>query len=685
MFKTLIKICLWALAFVPLVVDLNVFFPYVSGKNLLIESCLVLAGILFIGNYIYSKSFREEITEKFVRYIKNPLVVSIFSFFFIFVISTIFAVDKYVAFWGDLSRAEGLAGTMFFFAFFIFSLLTFEKKDWLWFFELGLLASLILLGKEFVEFFSGVLRPGSLIGNPTFLAGYLLFSVTSSLIVLAEAESNFFKYLSILTIILSIIGIFIAETRGTILGLGIGIVVALIYCVFKGKQINYKIFNLRQTAIIFLSIGIVFLGAFAITRKSEVWQNVPGLSRLALTNATNAGDISTPVRLYLYKSSIASVNPVQNSWKKLLIGWGPDNYASAESKNYDPALYNMEPDWHDRAHNKFLDVLVMNGLTGLLAYLAIWFFLFKHIFKKKEFSLINISLLLFATSFLIHLAFVFDEISTSIPFFASLAYFIYFSSDDKNSGPIIEEKKSFSPGIVCVPLVLLLCFIFISETVPSYLQTKEYFSLIKTNDVKLIQSNFSSVSAGKLTSQRYIIIDFLRTTSDYYDTEKNQIAKALLDKAIESAEEYLVNRPDDFVFMISLVSIYNDKGRILKDVKYLERGEALFRIILSYAPNRPDINRALGFNLFYQKKFLESFGYFEKSFDLNPSFLDQDKLVTEGYYAGYIKYFYTIKDRDNFIKAANRLKQNKYVSAYLLDKIISYLDEKGTWPLVNFQ
>src|ERR1035437_8392967 len=176
-----IKICLWVLAFIPLVVDNTIFTP--ANGNFFLRLVLVLASILFLIQFFSSQQFRNKITEKIKPVIKNPLVIAISSFIFISIISTIFAVDKYSAFWGNTERVEGLVGLIYFFSFFVSSLLIFEKKDWLWFFKLSLFVSSALLIKEFIEFFSGQGRPNSFIGNPAFLAGYLLFSRFSAIIV----------------------------------------------------------------------------------------------------------------------------------------------------------------------------------------------------------------------------------------------------------------------------------------------------------------------------------------------------------------------------------------------------------------------------------------------------------------------------------------------------------------------
>ncbi|MFZ2038558.1 MAG: O-antigen ligase family protein [Minisyncoccia bacterium] len=724
----LIKICLWLLAFVPLIVDNSVFYPYTTGKNLLIETSLVLASILFMINYFYDRSFRETVVQRVVVYIKNPIVISLFSFIFIFIISTIFAVDKYSAFWGNMERAEGLVGTTFFFAFFVFSLLIFEKNDWQWFFKLSLLVGTILLFQEFKEFFwDGNTRPDSFTGNPTFLAGYLLFVITACIFALSEFKSKFFcnlndtliirqnfdegrnqkKHFSldhvknqprqifwilfaISIILLSFIGIFLTQTRGALLGLGLGIVAILFYFSFKGKSVIYKKINLQQISISLLCIIIIFSGTFIITRESQVWQNVPGLSRLAKIKTTQD---STAVRLSLYQNGLKAVKPLENGWKKFFIGWGPDNFIIADSKYSDASQYKYEQKWFDRAHNKFLDVTVDNGILGLLTYLSIWFFFFMFILKRNGFSIVDVGLLFLGLSFLTHLMFSFNEISTSIPFFALLAFSIHL--------PICHSRAGGNPGFIIshifpkyyryliittlVSLVLFSSYVFFRNTLPSYIQMRDYVSIVKNGDPIYIEKGIDSILSPLTTAQMVIRVDFLRIANDYYSKTPNEISTRLLEKSIKKAEDYLIERPNDFGFMTTLADTYNHKIVFSKNPHALKRGEELFNIILSYAPSRPDIIRGLAVNLFYQEKFDESFGYFEKAFDFSPSYFDKDKSVVEGIYTRFIQYFYEIKDKENFTKVANRLKLNSYEGSSSLDQIVNYLNDTGSWPVVKFE
>ncbi len=703
--KKLIKLCLWALAFVPLVVSTSdsVFFPFVSGKSLFLRSFLVLTSLLFLLYFLYQKKFREEIIQKINKLFKHPLVISVFVFISAFIISTIFAVNKFTAFWGNTSRAEGLAGMLFFFSFFVFSLLIFEKKDWLLFFKLSLLTSFIVLGREFWQFFSGISRPGSFADNPTFLAGYLLFSIFCALIVfestipleIARARSDPLSLTgSILMLILSVFGIFIAETRGTMLGLALGIVAVLIYAFFKGREVNFWKLNLRKTSAVFLCLLVIFSALFISTRKSEVWQRVPGLSRASVVSAE---DSSTASRLIVAKISLQAVNPAQNGWKKLFIGWGPENFILAYGKYFDPALYKYEADWFDRAHNELLDRLVMNGLFGLLAYLSIWFFFFKICLstsnvgktdvqtsdvKKKqtsdvkrhpdvgrlEFSILKAGFLFFGVSFLIHLLFIFDQITTLIPFYAVLAFAVY--QDVRRQDP--RRRTSVMPlfaGIFFSILALFLCFVFFTNDLPGYMQMQDYLSIRKTSDAEAMSEKIDTVFEPFTTTQMNIRNEFLSVVSQNYNSN-NQSMVNLLDVAFYRADEYAKKIPLDLKFLSSLAYIYTIEGSNLKNPEYLSKGENYFRKTLMYAPNRPDVNYRFALNLFYQNKYDESFSYFEKVFSLDPSFYSKDGKVVEGIYTIFLQHFYQTKDKADFAKAVERLEENGYANKEMLDQFI---------------
>lgn len=696
--KFAIKLCLWALAFVPLIVDHSVFYPETTGKNLFIEVILVIIGILFTVNLFYSRDFREEIWLKLTKYLKNPIFLAVLAFILVFIISAIFAVDKYSAFWGSAERAEGLVGMAFFFAFFIFTLLVFERKDWLWFLRLSLFTSLILLSKQFIDLSGGLSRSGSFTGNPTYLSGYLLFSITSSLILMSEDKNRFFRYFSGTIIILSVIGIFMAQTRGTILGLGLGLVSVLIFCVLIGKGINYKKLNLRVTALTLLCLGIIFSGVFIFTRQNVVWQNIPGLSRLASLGQGERGD-STASRILTLQSGWDSIRPTQNGWKKTLIGWGPDNFILAYGRNYNPEQYKIELAWFDRAHNKFLDVWVMSGLFGLITYLVIWFTFFKFLFKKgtpqnlNEVTLLTrIGLLFFGASFLVHLLFIFDQISTSIPLFALLSFVAYLRTDlaiQKSKTLQLEAKSgkmihNILAGVSII-LTVFLGFIFCKNTIPSYFQIRSFAALIKEADAVTIENKVDPVLTPFTSAQIDVRRVLLMVSNDIYNQKPKEDSARLLEKSLIVGEEYVVKRSSDFKFFGSLANVYSNAGFKFGNPEYLKRGEVLYLRMLDFVPDRPDVIYGLAVNLVQQERYQESFSHFEATFSHTPVVLNKDKEKFEAVYTRLVKYFYEQRDKDKFIKVVSRLKKNNYANSALLDQILDYLNSTGNWPRVDFK
>jgi hypothetical protein len=166
-------------------------------------------------------------------------------------------------------------------------------------------------------------------------------------------------------------------------------------------------------------------GAFVATRQSSLWQKIPGLNRLAVISLK---DNTTVSRILTAKVALRSVDPREKNIDKLLLGWGPENFLIAWNKYYDPDIFQYDSASLDRAHNKVLDVLVMNGIFGMISYLAIWFFAFKRLLAKGGQIKYQSALLFFGVSYFVQNLFVFDSIVTYTPFFAFLSFLIFYQS-----------------------------------------------------------------------------------------------------------------------------------------------------------------------------------------------------------------------------------------------------------------
>lgn len=679
----IIKSLLFLIAFTPLLIDKGVFFPYTSPKSIFLRTILVLTSILFIAGFIFVDKFRGEVVQKVRVLFKNSLFISITSFVLLVGVSVIFSFNKYFAFWGSLERAEGFVAFIYYFILASFLFIFFNKKNWLNFFKLNLLVTLIVFSYQIFQFASGMGRPGPFLGNPTFLAGYLIFSMIFSVILFGEEKGKFWKYFSVIIFILSILGIFIAETRGTILGLAVGGFITLIYGAIKGKSINYKKFNLRKISIIILCISIAFSAIFFITRKSEVWQKVPGLSRIAVISLE---DSTTNTRLLNQKIALKTVDPRMNGAGVLFVGYGQDNFGYAYGKYFNAIQFESEMVWFDRAHNKFLDVLVMNGILGFIAYISIFVIIFRYLLKKKEASWTTAGLLFGITAYLVHLFFVFDQVTTYIQLFTVFAFVIYINSEKSEIKEYIKVGKNKN----CIfGIVMLFLFIFSSlvvyfkNDIMAYYQMKKFVSVYKSKNASFIINNTDSFAYPFTSAQREIREKMLSATDKNFNKDNEDIVK-LTNLSIQKGEEYISRVPYDPVFRVNLANDYTNKGKKLGSADFLLKGEKYFKDVVNYSPERPDANYGLGINLFYQKKYGESFMYLEKSFNSSQKYYLKNKETIEPTYPVFLKYFLQQKDLENIKVVASRLDRD-YPSLDSVYKLIDYIEKTKTWPTVRFE
>ena len=426
--KSSLKWTLLLTGLMPLIYSAGSLFPYIFPKALFFRGLVFIAVILFCLLCAVQKSFIPEMTQKIKALWKNSVFKTMAFFYGALILSTIFAFDRYMAMFGNIEREEGFVGLFFFYIFFVLTCLLFEKKDWWRFFAINLFTGGILFLVEMYQSLAqGIARPGSLTDNPIFLATYYLFAIFSAVILyrVGEAKNNMaVKFFSVFSMILSFIGIFVTETRGTLLGMFAGGVVVLIYFGFRGKNIPIgKRLTTRKLTVIVLILGALFIGMFVATRSSDVWTHIPGFNRLALISSK---DTTTEARLTNASIALHAVNPAEASPVRTLFGWGWDNYIYAWQRFYNPQLFAYDPSLFDRAHDKVIDMLLMTGVVGLVLYLSLWFFFFKEAIKRqKTFSAVTALFIFWGIAFFLQNLTVFDTLVTFITFYAVFAYLIY--------------------------------------------------------------------------------------------------------------------------------------------------------------------------------------------------------------------------------------------------------------------
>ena len=184
---TISKISLYASLFAPLVVYSGFIFPFITGHYYYFLTCLFIACIFYLP--VWLKGANLDFSFRGLKsHILHP---SIGQGLFIFILALIFTsftgYDIWRSFFSTEERLIGVFSYIFLGLYFLILRRTFISKDIKAenFLKTSIAISFIVALIGFIQFFSPSFvlnvetleRVGGLFGNPTFLAGYLLFHV----------------------------------------------------------------------------------------------------------------------------------------------------------------------------------------------------------------------------------------------------------------------------------------------------------------------------------------------------------------------------------------------------------------------------------------------------------------------------------------------------------------------------
>lgn len=720
--KAASKYALLFLAFTPLIVDHLVFFPFITGKALFIRGLVALAGLLLFMEMFRSEAFRGEIGEKFRRLCRNPVFLSVAAFLLVLIISTITALNSFRAFYGDVERGEGFIGMAAFLGFFFLSLLLFEKKEWIRFFKLTLLSGGILFIHELIQLFSGETRPSSLTGNPIYLAAYFLFVIASAVLVARDAKSasavswadSFWKWLGLFMVPLSVIGIFLTQTRGVILGLILGVLGILLWGVLRGREIYvFSGADVRKISLYFLGFLVIGGAIFGLSREANFWQDIPGLDRLARFTLQ---DGTAQTRLISLGVSMKALSPAQNGWGRFFFGWGLENFSIAYNKHYNPEYFQYEQSWFDRAHNKLMDVLVMNGIFGLLAYLAMWGSFFWLALKKARAFHEQATLLFLGVAYFVQNLFVFDSVSTYIPFFAFFAFAGRDRSDDGKETTAADSAyiKYGAPAAVGI-FAIFSVYSLLAHTLPAYFQMRRYVSFTQhENNAMTLLEDFSDLLSPYTYAQENIRNNFLNGMRGIFQNDRR--AEPLFLAGLSAMEELIEKEPYSPRHLMLVGQSYDTYAGIKEDPQLHKKAEEYLSRALALAPDRQDVRYIVAINLSHQKRhgeavamlkevlsdnpnvarsrfylaivlarsgesgYAEAFDNFEESF--KRGFYSENMDVAFGFYYRFLDNFVKNRDKDNALKAVRRLMEGKIEDRGELQKMENLI-ETEQWGKIN--
>ena len=600
-YKRLIISSLLGLAFVPIVITSNTLVSLIIAKTVVIRFLIAVAWIL-LAIYL----FREKDSTDFLDwgFLKNPLFISIFTFTILAGISTALAFNSYRSFFGTIERGEGYIHLIYMFAFLVISSLVFRERQWFQFFKLSLISGAVISVDAILSYAqTGQRAEGVFLGNPAFISAYLLFAIFSTLMVLVYENRRSWKKVLYTALCLSLIGLAVSNTRGAILGLIAALIVTAFYLAMRASGVRARLLgryiNIRKLAIWFLVFTTLFIAIFTITLNDSVWKKVPGLNRFAEIS-TQTETIQS--RFIAAKISIDSINPEKAGLNRFLLGWGPDNYNVAFNKYFNPEIQRYELGLFDRAHNKILDILVMQGLLGLIAYLAIWFFVIRAALKasldnedKRKELLLRSLMIFFGVAYFVQNLALFDQISTYIPLFVFWGFSSYLSQKEKLAPSHTAINKS-SKWIAVAFVFFLLASFYVTAFIP-YRQTSKLTEGLRMQNPTFIVKHLDEIAYPFNYAQAEIRKKLVLSVADIIN---NPLAKPLVDRSWALMEEIIPTEPQEPRNMEALALSYQTYGENSGSPELIRRAEELLRQELELVPGRQETLFLLAKNLIAQ-------------------------------------------------------------------------------------
>ena len=444
------------------------FSPPDWGKTIVFRIVLSILIFVFLWQIISEKKFPTKISSAFApssdgapSRMTGWLLIALFG---IYLLATIFSLDRTFSFWGSPYRSGGFIN----FAFFVFfTILTFgiiNEKGWqkVWDFSIliGVLVSTIAVFQLFGFFQKTIIpfeqRPPSTLGGPIFLAVYLLLLSFISLSFGIKEKNWYKKSFYFVSLGLFIYVILVTQSRTAYFGLLIGFLYFLFF--YPRKLVVFKIFAL-------ILLILVCYGIFYLNTQPELPQFLP---KFLKENKT--------FQQILTRLSVKAVleDPRISGWKislkalknRPILGYGPENFAIGFDKYYDPSLPYVTKEWgswSDRAHNFIFDISISAGIPALIIYLLIFGVLFWQLQKLRnrhesaEIGINQRSIIVHGiqATFLAYLAanfFSFDTFSTYLISFLLISYSLHLISEN------IPEKM-FSLNIKGKSIITLILFL----------------------------------------------------------------------------------------------------------------------------------------------------------------------------------------------------------------------------------
>lgn len=618
----------WVLlmSILPFLVTSSLFFPYISGKNLFFRAVVEIVLVLWVVSCLQDKTLRP----------KWGWILGILAGFTVWVgIADAVGINPLRSFWSNYERMEGYITLLHLFALFIVTASSITKD--LWYKLMGW--SVAISGVAFIQGMVEHLKDttsridGSF-GNAAYFAAYALIHFFFAVFLAFKHKA--YRYAWGLFALANVIVVMYSGTRGALLGVVGGVVVAtILYAVCEWNNRQVRKFSLGLLGVVVLAV--VSLG---LTKHTQFISSSPLLSRfseLATLDVKSFVENAGRSRLAIWGIAWegAKGSPV--------FGYGQDNFIQVFSTHYNPNIFDQEQ-WFDRTHNVFFDWLIAAGFVGLIGYLAIFFATLWSLWRREGFQIHErIIITALIVGYFIHTFFVFDSI-TSYVFIVliwSVVHAVVHTEHEHHGGKkhthhtISNSPQYIIGGSVMAIVIMLMLTVPLYNTASNLIKGLVYTygdGTVPANDamIRASQMYFKKSLEGSAFARveiREQLVSALprvqgsaaatSTKNDYYTFVAKEIEAGVTEFPKDARVHYFAG------------VLYNSVNNLEASARYLAKS-------LELSPNKQTIMFALGDVLERQGKVQESLDVYKQAFQADESFVEPrlryvDTLIAQGY------------------------------------------------------
>lgn len=461
------------------------------------------------------------------------------------VISTLLSSAPLESFWGSYNKMQGLLSTIYYILHFLICYQLVKDKKFKEYFikiviAVGVFVSVYAILQYFhldpfplgnIDTFSG--RPYSTIGQPNMLGQWLIFPFFVSLFLIIQKNRRPAHVVSFLIITFALA---LTMNKATYIGIFVALVL-LFWQSYGRKKLsrNVKIFG----AIALLVFVVIFSGTLV---------------------RNGARSISSRVTLWEESAPIVGQN--------LMFGIGPEMYYQEIQQHLSRKIYDTENLYSTpgNVHFESYQILINQGLLGLLLYLLLLGFL-AYIYFKKDFK----------------------DLYVRIAFYSIVASYIS-----------VQFSFSFSAQIVYLGFFLaVLVHEFFKANTINLKKVRLYFKA-SLAFILILFCGWSIIYGHKIVMADY----YYGKSSGVYMDDKNE--------AWDYAQKTIETNPNSGYYYSSLIGLFSDKDEYTLR-SYLEKYKKLSGENFEYYIAKAQVDNASGLTE-------ESNESFEKALRLAPSF-----------------------------------------------------------------